>query len=250
MMPMPPVADRPLLFLDYDGTLAPIVDDPSAAVPHPDVPDLLDALVPKYPLWIVTGRDLKQLESLLQKQLPAIGLHGAQKGVIGQTAEPLMSEEAVDAIARLRSTLPDVDGVEVEDKSLSFAVHYRKADDDVDARHRLEAWVDTIPDVLDAIWGKKVVELRARGVTKGTAVRQVAGYHPERTPVYLGDDVTDEDAFEALHEMDRDVVTIKVGEGDSCAQYRLDGPDAVARYLQQYTDSGEQSTGGQRGRDR
>lgn len=235
-MPTPPVAERPLFFLDYDGTLAPIVDDPSTAMPHPDVPDLLDDLAPKYPLWIVTGRDLNQLASLLQKPLPAIGLHGAQKGVIGQSVEPLMPEKAVDAIARLRSTLPDVDGVEVEDKSQAFAVHYRKAEDDVDTRHRLQAWVDTIPDFLDAIWGKKVVELRAQGLTKGTAVRRIAVDHPERTPVYLGDDVTDEDAFEALHDLDRDVITVKVGEGDTCARYRLEGPDAVARYLQQYAE--------------
>lgn len=233
---MIPTPDRPLFFLDYDGTLAPIVDDPSAAVPHPDAPDLLRALNDAHPLWIVTGRDLQALEPLLGMPLKAIGLHGAQRGVVGEHVERLMPPDAADAIARFRQTVPSVDGLRVEDKDQAFAVHYRGADPE-EATRRLETWASTLPEMLDAVWGKKVVELRPQGLTKGTAVEQIAREHPDRTPVYLGDDVTDEDAFEALQAMDREAVTVKVGDGDTRAAHRLDGPDAVMHYLRRFVNA-------------
>jgi trehalose 6-phosphate phosphatase len=129
--------------------------------------------------------------------------------------------------------VPTGDGVEVEEKDTAFAIHYRAAEDEDDARDRIRAWADSVPDMLEAIWGKKVMELRPKGMSKGTAVRKIADDFPDRTPIYLGDDVTDEDAFAALAEVDG-AITVKVGEGDTRAQYRLSGPDAVVEYLQQY----------------
>ncbi len=231
---MPPVVEKPLFFLDYDGTLAPIVDDPTAAVPHPDAPELLEQLDARYPLWIVTGRDLQALASFLDRPYRAIGLHGAQEGIVGRETNNLMSEAAAGALRRLRQSVPLVEGLEVEDKDQSFAVHYRAVADEAATRSRLRDWLADLPAVLDAIWGKKVVELRPKGLTKGTAVRRIADDHPDHVPVYVGDDVTDEDAFEALQEMNRAAVTIKVGAGDTRAAARLDGPEAVMEYLRQY----------------
>jgi len=231
---MLPVVESPLFFLDYDGTLAPIVDDPAAAVPHPDAPDLLRALDARYPLWIVTGRDLQALSSFLDQPLNAIGLHGAQEGVVGKEPHNLMSDAAAEALRTLRQSVPSIDGLRVETKDQSFAVHYRAVTDEREAQARLKEWLADLPDVLDAIWGKKVVELRPEGLTKGTAVRRIAEDHPGHVPVYLGDDVTDEDAFAALQEMDREAVTVKIGTDDTQADARLDGPDAVMAYLQKY----------------
>lgn len=231
---MPPIVEPPLFFLDYDGTLAPIVDDPTEAVPHAEAPALLRKLEARYPLWIVTGRDLKALSSFLDQPLNAIGLHGAQRGTIGKNVDGLMPDDAAQALRRLRQTVPSAEGLRVEDKDQSFAVHYRDAEDEAEVRDRLEHWLDALPEMLDAIWGKKVVELRPEGLTKGTAVRRIADEHPDRTPVYLGDDVTDEDAFAALQALDRDAVTIKVGGDDTRADYRLAGPDAVMAYLKRY----------------
>lgn len=231
---MPPVADNPLFFLDYDGTLAPIVDDPEAAVPHPEAPELLRKLNERYPLWIVTGRDLQALSSFLDRPYPAIGLHGAQEGTVGGEGHHLMSNAAAEALRHLRQSVPSLEGLRVEDKDQSFAVHYRAVTDEAEARAQLETWLADLPDVLDAIWGKKVVELRPEGLTKGTAVRRIADEHPDHVPVYLGDDVTDEDAFAALQSMERETITIKVGNGDTRAADRLDGPDAVMEYLRQY----------------
>jgi trehalose 6-phosphate phosphatase len=231
---MLPVVEHPLFFLDYDGTLAPIVDDPEAAVPHPDAPDLLRQLDARYPLWIVTGRDLQALSSFLDRPFNAIGLHGAQEGVVGRETHNLMSDAAAEALRERRHSVPSIDGLRVEEKDRSFAVHYRGVKNEAEARARIDRWLDDLPETLDAIWGKKVVELRPRGLTKGTAVRRIADQHPDHVPVYLGDDVTDEDAFAALQEMDREAVTIKIGDDDTRADARLGGPDAVVEYLRQY----------------
>jgi trehalose 6-phosphate phosphatase len=122
--------------------------------------------------------------------------------------------------------------VRVEEKGDAFAVHYRHAEDEDAARRALEAWAAGAPEALVPVWGKKVVELRVRGVSKGTAVARLAAGHPDRTPVYLGDDVTDEDAFRALHAAGLDAVTVKVGEGETEARYRLPDVEAVVGYLE------------------
>ena len=233
MASSPPVADQPLFFIDYDGTLAPIVDDPMKAFPHPDAPPLLEALNERYPLWIITGRNLQDLDTLLDMPLSAIGLHGSQKGRIGGTIQRLMPEDAVEAMRRLRKTVPAGEGVHIEEKDTAFAIHYRAAEDEDEARDRIRAWADSVPDMLEAIWGKKVMELRPKGMSKGTAVRKIAADLPDLTPIYLGDDVTDEDAFAALEGGD-DAVTVKIGDGKTHAQYRLSGPDAVVAYLRKY----------------
>lgn len=231
---MLPLAPEPLFFLDYDGTLAPIVDDPMAAHPHPDVPALLEKLEARYPLWIVTGRHLGDLDTLLGMSLKGIGLHGAHEGVIGAEPESLMSDEARAALGKLRKTAPSVDGLKVEEKGEMFAVHYRAAQDKAAARAAIQTWTADLPESLDAIWGKDVVELRATGLDKGAATARIAEAHSERTPVYLGDDTTDEDAFRALNAISREAVTVKVGGGETAARHRLGGPDDVVDYLRRY----------------
>lgn len=229
----PPHPERPLLFLDYDGTLAPIVADPAAARPHPAVPDLLARLHARHPVVLVTGRHLADVAALFGEAPPVrgVGLHGTQTGTLGGALRHLLSDEAERALADLRARVPDADGVIVEDKGAAFAVHYRHAPDEAAALDRLRAWAAGVPDVLTPIWGKKVVELRPAATSKGTAVRTIAAEHPDRAPVYLGDDVTDEDAFAALAEFEC-AVSVKVGEGETAARYRLPDVDAVVAYLE------------------
>lgn len=232
---MPPVPDRPLLFLDYDGTLAPIVDDPAAAWPHPDVPALLPALAAAHEVVVVTGRDLATLARLLgDVRVRAVGLHGSEAGWTDGTVEHRAGEAHADVLAALRAAVPEAEGVRVEDKGHAFAVHYRHAPDAGAARTALERWAADVPDGLAAIWGKRVVELRPADVSKGTAVARIAAEHPDRTPVYLGDDVTDEDAFRALQALRLPSVTVKVGEGETAAGHRLPDPEAVVAYLRRF----------------
>ena len=231
---MPPVPARPLLFLDFDGTLAPIVDDPGAAAPHPAVPDLLAELARVHPVVVVTGRDLEALGRLLGADVRAVGLHGAEEGRADGTVSRRASDAHADALRQLREAVPDAEGVVVEDKGAAFAVHYRHAPDADAARAALEAWAEAVPAGLVPIWGKAVVELRPEGVSKGVAVARIAAEHPDRTPVYLGDDVTDEDAFVALHALRQPAVTVKVGEGETAAGHRLADVEAVVAYLRRF----------------
>jgi trehalose 6-phosphate phosphatase len=181
---------------------------------------------------IVTGRDLASLSRLLEGvRIRAVGLHGAETGWSDGTVDARATEAFSDVLQGLRADVPQLEGIRVEDKGRAFAVHYRHASDAEAARSALRTWASAVPDGLAAIWGKKVVELRAEDVSKGTAVVQIAAEHPGRTPVYLGDDVTDEDAFEALHSLRQPVVTIKVGEGETVAGHHLDSPNDVVAYL-------------------
>ena len=231
-MTPPPHPERPLLFLDYDGTLAPLVDDPEQAFPHPAVPTLLARLHARHPVVLITGRHLDAVAALFDAPPPlrAVGLHGTQAGTLGGTYEDVLSDEAAAALDDFRRRAPDLDGVALEAKGPTFALHYRLADDKAAVRRRLEVWAADVPDVLEPVWGKDVLELRPVGTSKGVAVQEIAAEHPDRTPIYLGDDVTDEDAFAALDEAPS-AVTVKVGEGATRARYRLPDVDAVVGYL-------------------
>lgn len=232
-MRLPPVVDNPLFFLDYDGTLAPIVDDPSQAYPHPDIPELLDELSARFPVFIVTGRYLADLQSIFDRTLDAIGLHGVQRGRLGGEYTNSIPEGAKSAIDWYRSNLPTFEGLTVEDKGPMFAIHYRLVDDKEAAREAIRKWLEDVPVSLNPIWGKDVVELRPSEISKGSVVRDIAHQHEQHTPVYLGDDVTDEDAF---RELEDGAVTVKVGEGETLAKYRLAGIGDVVEYLKQYVE--------------
>ncbi|HYE95260.1 MAG TPA: trehalose-phosphatase [Rubricoccaceae bacterium] len=235
----PPVPAQPLLFLDYDGTLAPLVEDPAAAHPHPEVPVLLRALAARHPVWVVTGRDLAALARLLPDvRVRCVGLHGAEEGVLGEAATRSAFEAHGEALRRLRASVPAGEGICVEDKGgTAFAVHYRNAPDPDAARALLEAWAAAVPDGLEALWGKRVVECRPKGVSKGVAVARLAAEHPGRTPVYLGDDVTDEEAFRALAAAYPGAVMVKVGEGETAARYRLPDVEAAVAYLRRFLNT-------------
>ncbi|GBD01658.1 Trehalose-6-phosphate phosphatase [bacterium HR18] len=237
----PPQVEKPLFFLDYDGTLAPFSPDPKWAWPHPVVPGLLTQLAERYPVWIVTGRQLEDLDRLLPVDLPAIGLHGLQEGRIGGPKSFTVSDALRQLFSTLRQQVPKVPGLWVEDKGPTFALHYRQASDEAAVLAALEPWLAMVPDTLAIIRGKKVIELRPRAVHKGTAVLSVARSFPDHVPVYLGDDATDEDAFRALAERG---LTIKIGEGPTAAQYRLPSIEAAVAYLQSYVFTSPRANAG------
>lgn len=229
----PPPPPRPLLLLDYDGTLAPIVDDPAAAAPHADVPSLLAELAARHPLRVITGRALQDLARLLAVPVEAVGLHGAQRGRLGEATLLEMPRPAAEALRRLRATAPELEGVSLEDKGPAFALHYRNAGDPDGVVRALRAWLEDAPGSLHPVWGKMVLELRPAGIDKGRVARDLAARHADRTPVYIGDDTTDEDAFRALA-ADASAVTVKVGPGETAARFRLPDVDAVVAYLRRF----------------
>jgi trehalose 6-phosphate phosphatase len=234
----PPTVERALLLLDYDGTLAEITEDPDRAVPHPQVPELLRSLASHMPVRIITGRRVVDLARLLPvPELVAVGVHGMEEGPLGGEVRSRLDPASRDLMSSARAGLPRVRGVRVEDKGAAIALHYRGAADEDRVVSDLGEWAERLPAGLEPIWGKKVVEVRPRGFDKGRAARELATQHRDATPVMIGDDTTDEDAFRALAEFSNDeamTVTIKVGPGETSARYRLSDIEAVVGYLRRY----------------
>ncbi|MEW6459406.1 MAG: trehalose-phosphatase [Bacillota bacterium] len=200
---------RLYLFLDYDGTLVPIAPTPDEAVPPPELLRLLHTLVGRDGLRvaIISGRGLKNLQEMLP--VPGLYLSACHGAIIQHPGAPprfLAAPTALEQLDHLTEEAQELiegrTGFQIERKEMSVALHYRLADpDEVDTV--LDAFLDLreqyCPDLeCDLLAGRKVLEVRPKGVSKGTAVKILLAACPDALPVYIGDDVTDEDAFRAL----------------------------------------------------
>ncbi len=226
---------RPLLVAsDYDGVLAPLVGDPSAAVPVPGVAEALGRLAAHDDVVValVSGRGVADLRTVSGFEGPYrwIGSHGAEYD------GPLTGELAGrrDALAeRLAPLIAAVPGARLEVKPASVAVHVRQVTDRVAAAALLQQ-ADAVADPsLTKKPGKEVLELAVTDADKGSALLRLRDDLGAAATVYLGDDRTDEDAFRALSPGD---LTVKVGEGDTVARYRVADPAAVVVMLETLAD--------------
>lgn len=232
-----------LLCLDYDGTIAEIVSDPASAWPLPGVGETLQALArirERIRVAIVSGRDVATLTRLLGADSAGLilsGTHGLELSYYGVTRELVNAATACEPeLAQVRGWLaanvPPNRGFFIEDKEIAIAVHYRSADAaaaDV-IRRKFEIFLMRQTPRLTARHGKMVIEAIPNIASKGHAVRELIQHVGESfTPVYFGDDLTDEDAFAAIGERG---VTVLVGkERKSGARYRVDSPQVVADLL-------------------
>lgn len=202
---------RPAVFLDYDGTLTPIVDRPELAVLAESARAVVQSLAGRLPVAVISGRDRADVERLVGlDHLVYAGSHGfdIRAPGIGTFAPDLAGDVAplLDrAEAMLRDRLDGLDGALVERKRFTIAAHYRLVAPDRAAgvAAAVEAVVAALP-ALKAKPGKMVLELQpAVDWHKGQAVLWLLGRlgldRPDVCPLFLGDDVTDEDAFRALH---------------------------------------------------
>ncbi|MGY1823573.1 trehalose-phosphatase [Geodermatophilus sp. SYSU D00079] len=226
---------RPLLVAsDYDGVLAPLVGDPSSAVPSPGVAEALARLAdrPGVVVALVSGRGVADLRTVS-------GLSGPYRWVGSHGAEfdgPLTGELAArrDALAeRLAPLVAAVPGALLEVKPASVAVHVRQVADRAAAADLLVAADRATDPSLTKKPGKEVLELAVTDADKGRALLRLRDELGAAAAVYLGDDLTDEDAFRALPAGD---VTVKVGEGDTAARFRIPGPTAVVPLLEELAD--------------
>lgn len=223
-----------LIACDYDGTLAPIVEDPSTAVPLPEAAAAVRALasLPQTTVAVVSGRALRDLAALsrLPSEVHLVGSHGSEFD-IGFVER--LSPELVAVRTRLRDTLREIvaahPGIRLERKPASVAVHTRGVDPQVAAaaveavRNGPATWDD-----VTVTQGKEVIELSVVATHKGTAVDQLRTQRSASAVLFIGDDVTDENAFGNLHGPD---VGIKIGPGETKAQYRVTEPIEAARAL-------------------
>jgi trehalose 6-phosphate phosphatase len=211
---------RPLLVAtDYDGVLARLRDDPSAAVPEPGAAEVLARLADTdgVTVALVSGRGVADLRrtSGLAGPFRWVGSHGAEFD--GPLSGELTARR--DALVeRLAPVVAGTPGARLEVKPASVAVHVRQVQDRSSAAALLEHARSEADTSLTLKPGKDVLEMAMTDADKGTALRRLGEQLGSAATLYLGDDVTDEDAFRALGAGD---VTVKVGEGDTAARYRV-----------------------------
>ena len=223
---------RPLLVAsDYDGVLAPLVDDPSAAAPLEGVADVLARLAsaPGVTVAMVSGRGVDDLRTTsgFGARLRWVGSHGAEFDgpLVGDLAR--RRDALRDQVAAVVAGTP---GARLEVKPASVAVHVRQVADRDAAAALLEQVRSTVDSSLTMKPGKDVLELAITPADKGSALSRLRDETGAAAALYLGDDRTDEDGFRALD--GRDDVTVKVGDGDTVARHRVDDPRAALALLE------------------
>lgn len=234
---------RLVVFLDYDGTLTPIVDRPEQATLSPETKAILDCLSRHCLVAVISGRDLTDVrERVGIDTVLYAGSHGFD--IAGPEGRHLENQQGADFLPlldhaedMLRNLLKGVPGAQVERKKFGVATHYRNvAADDVD---RVKAAVEKVHEdhgELRKSHGKKVVELQP-GIDwdKGKAVLwllDVLKLDGGRAfPLYIGDDVTDEDAFRALENLGVGIV-VETCSRDTRARYRLANAKEVQEFLE------------------
>ena len=242
---------RPAVFLDYDGTLTPIVESPEDAIISDSMRRAVEELAQTCPVCVVSGRDPEVLRQLMGvDDLIVAGSHGFT--ILSPSGGSIQRKEGAEfgallekVTARLRSELGSVPGALIEPKSISVAAHYRLVAEE--QRDRVRDVVEDVlrehPDELKVTPGKMVYEIQPKlDWDKGKAVLyllQALGLDgPDVVPLYLGDDVTDEDAFRALSGRG---VGIFVGRADdpevagrtTSADYVLNTMPEVERFLEE-----------------
>lgn len=237
---------RTAVFLDYDGTLAPIVDHPDRAVLSETMRNTVGELARRCVVAIVSGRDLDDVKRLVRLQeIFYAGSHGFE--IAGPKDSPLKKEQATELLPlldsaekELRERLGKIAGALVERKKFSVAVHYRNV------REGSERVVEDAVDQLLArhpelrkLCGKKVYDVQPRvdwdkGKTVLWLLENLGLNRPDVLPIYIGDDVTDEDAFRALAAGGVAIV-VRNGPRRTAARYALENVDQVRHFLQMLT---------------
>jgi trehalose 6-phosphate phosphatase len=232
---------RPVVFLDYDGTLALIAENPDQAFLPEATRDVVRQLAARHPVAIVSGRHRDKIMDFVgMDDISYAGSHGfdisGPRSAIQWRQDPRLLEPMGRASAALRPALADVPGVDIEEKGFSTAVHYRRAAaaDLPEIERRVDRVLAAEPE-LHKVHGKKVIEIRPRiDWHKGRAVLwllQALGLDGDDVlPIYVGDDVTDEDAFAALGERGLGIL-VSERPRPSAATYAVRDPDEVRELL-------------------
>jgi trehalose 6-phosphate phosphatase len=230
----PPLVGDCALFLDFDGTLAQIVDDPDSVVLPQRAAATLAQLFERLggAVAILSGRDVRDLSSRAPPGVWRIGGHGVEACPPGSpppkesAAPPRDLSEAIEQLAAGER------GVRVERKGAILAVHYRAAPQAGASLAKALAEIVGHVEGYTLQAGKMVFEAKPLAADKGVAVAAAMAHPPfrSRTPVMVGDDVGDEGAFHVAQGMGG--FGVKVGEGPSNALYRLRSTDDVWAWLE------------------
>ena len=235
-------ARRLAVFLDYDGTLTPIVSQPTQAVLSDLTRQTVRALAAHVPVAVLSGRDLDDIRQRVDIEgIVYAGSHGfdiaGPRGLRKQVATEFLP--IMDAAEKeLKEKLAGIHGILLERKRFSVAAHYRQANENgVTKVTRALNEVVARHSELRTIAGKKVFELQPNvDWNKGRAVfwllETLGLEQPEVLPLYVGDDVTDEDAFRALRQRGVGIVVSELPR-PTAARYALKSPAEVERFLRE-----------------
>lgn len=227
-------APQCMLFLDFDGTLVSFEARPTDVLLPLRTRRILERLAgnPRIRLAIVSGRRIKDLETLINiKGICHFGLHGAEQRGKKADVNKLARRDLAAAKRQARRQLATVPGIWIEDKNLSFAVHYRGATPAAveTANEILLRLVAPLQHSLHILNGAKVWEVLPKDIRgKGAVVASLRQQMPAIPAIYVGDDDSDESAFVALSNQ----ITIKVGrERGTHARFYVRNPAAVLAFL-------------------
>ncbi|WP_340112341.1 bifunctional alpha,alpha-trehalose-phosphate synthase (UDP-forming)/trehalose-phosphatase [Maribellus mangrovi] len=233
-------AKSKVLFLDYDGTIQRYFDKPQAAIPDNELYKLLDQIVllENTSLVLISGRDRHTLEAWFgDKNFDLIAEHGAW---VRQTGEKWEDKKTVDSDWKekihpiLESFVDSTPGSLIEEKDYSLVWHYRKADIELGVLRALEL-TDTLSNLIlnqevEIIEGKKLIEIKASGINKGTAAVDFLDGKSADFILAFGDGTTDELMFKALP---KDSYAVKVGSENSTADYYVSNYKEVRNFLKE-----------------
>lgn len=232
--PIDPAGDA--LFLDFDGTLVEFADHPDAVKVQPTLIDTLDALSGRLDgaLALISGRAISSIDrQTAPLRLPAAGVHGLE---LRHGDERIRRNEAeaarlAPARAHIAGLLSETDEIRVEDKDGAIVLHFRTAPHSAGRARAIATAAAGCNDGLVAVDGHAIAEIRPKAVTKAGAIVELLKRDPfaGRRPIFVGDDVTDEDGFRAASRAGG--FGIKVGPGETAATYRLADVAAVHAWL-------------------
>src|SRR3954468_3175904 len=233
----PPFDPRWAWFLDIDGTLLDIAAMPAAVKTGPSDTRLVTGLYSECrgALALISGRSIDGIDKLFYPlRLPAAGQHGIERrDAKGRIHRHPFPEEAMRlAAAEIRAFAAKHEGLLCEDKGASLALHYRLAPQLGAAAHAIvHKAAQHLGKGVEVQGGKMVVELKPSGRDKGIAIEEFMQEAPfkGRLPVFLGDDLTDEDGFHVVNRLGGH--SVKIGSGVTSARWRLRDAAAVRRWL-------------------
>lgn len=233
------------LFLDFDGTLAPFTQNPEDAQPYPGVSDRIMQIMKKTRVIISSGRGVLRLQRLLNlTPSPELwGSHGGERLLINTTTptvtvlDPSVQKLLAAAAADIYIWAPDL---YCEVKPLSIALHWRGKDPEIiheqGERVRKE-WEKLVQDVLEIHEFDGGLELRSKGVNKGLVISKILPEVPQGTPMaYLGDDFTDEEAFEVLGGRGLKVL-VREDSRPTKADIQIEPPKELLWFLDKWIES-------------
>lgn len=232
---VPPLGAGDAVFVDFDGTLAGLQDNPDTVFLAPGMAEVLEVLALRLggALAVISGRDAGDLSRRVPDALWRIGNHGLIELMPGESPPEGRAAAPVPVQAAFEAACDSFPGARLETKGPVLALHYRQVPEAERA----------IGDALAAAYlpaegyslqnGKFVFEAKPQGANKGRALARMMQREPfaGRRAVMIGDDTTDEDAFTAANELGG--LTVKVGPGETGARHRLPDVPAVHAYLKE-----------------